>query len=144
MTDSPHPPQQVWVIPEDPNDMAPLPALQDGAKFSLWDRRQKQFGPWEDGVYYELFQPVHATFEECRLAMIESRIESLDRAREHSRKLAASIEHIRTIPTATFPDVSREVREQEGQQEIQGQEKAQAEEVRPQPKPALKRPSRRV
>ena len=140
MTDS-H--QQVWVIPEDPNDMAPLPALQNGAKFSFWDRRRKQFGPWEDGVCHELFQPVHATFEECRVAMIAARTEELSQFRQHSRKLAASIEHIRTIPTAAFPNVSTEVREQEGQQEVEEQEKAQAKKVKAEP--TLKqRPSRRI
>lgn len=141
MTDSP---QQVWVVPEDPNDMAPLPALQDSeSRISFYNRHSKQFGLFENQAYFQLFQPVFATFDECRAAMIEARVEQLDQAREHSRKLAASIEHLKTIPTATFPDVLREVPEAQ-QQEAEGQEEAQAEEVKPS-KPTLKqRPSRRV
>jgi hypothetical protein len=48
--------------------------------------------------------------------------------------LAASIEHIKTIPTATFPNVSREVREQgQQQEEAKAQEETKAEEVKPAP-----------
>lgn len=142
MTDSV---QQVWVIPENPADMAPLPALQRGDKFSFWDRHKKQFGPWEDGVFFDLFQPSYATFEECRAAMIAARTSELEQFRRHSRNLAASIEHVRTIPAADFPNVSREVPEAQ-QQEAEGQEKAQQQEaeVRPAVKPTLRqRPSRR-
>lgn len=94
-----------------------------------------------------MFEWVHLatfdTFEQCRAAMIEARTEALHETREHARKLAASIEHVRTIPAASFPDVVREVPEaQQQQQEAEGQEKAQAQKVAP--KALLKRPSRKT
>lgn len=128
--------QQVWAIPLDPEDMAPLPALlRDFIDVAFYDRKKKCFGD-----FVELFpDPVFGTFEQCRAAIIEARTQALYETREHARKLAASIEHIRTIPTAQFPDVVREVPEAQ-QQKAEGQEKAQASEV----KPALKRPSRKT
>lgn len=135
--------QQAWVIPLDPEDMAPLPALlisRRPLKVALYDRRQKCF----DVDFCPVFlDPVFGTFEACRAAMIEARTQALHETREHARKLAASIEHVRTIPTAPFPDVSREVPEaQQQQQEAERQEKAPAKEIAP--KPLLKRPSRKT
>jgi hypothetical protein len=132
----------VWAIPPDPEDMAPLPALlridHKGEHFALYCRHGKEFGLFE-WVHLATFD----TFEQCRAAMIEARTEALRETREHARKLAASIEHVRTIPAAPFPDVSREVPEaQQQQQEAEGQEKAPAKEVAP--KPLLKRPSRKT
>jgi hypothetical protein len=142
--------KQLWMIPFHREDMEPSPVLLDERnEFWDFDRKSKTFvkDPVED-----LFRPTcYDTFEECRAAMIEGRTQALDESREHSRYLAASIEHIRSLPHAQFPDVIREVREAP-QEEAEGQEEAKAEEtVAPQPevepakgeaRPALKRPSR--
>lgn len=125
--------QHAWVIPDDPQDMAPLPALIKDGRISFYNRRENTFG-----AYLMSLEVAYPSFDECRAAMIDMRIDALDQAREHARKLANSVEHIRTIPAASFPDVLREVSEAEQQQEGEGQEEAKAEEV----KPALKRPRR--
>ena len=136
--------QQVWIIPGDPNDMAPLPALRHGnTLFSVYNRRQQAFG----NVYEHSSMQTYDTFELCRAAMIVERSAMLEDLNKHCRHIAQSIEHIRTIPPAPFPNVSREVREQGQQQEkAKGpEEKAQGrqEEVK-QAKPELKqRPPRR-
>jgi hypothetical protein len=75
--------------------------------------------------------------------MLAERSGLLEELNAQCRRLAASIEHTRTIPTATFPNVQREVREE---QEQQGQEKAQAEKVPDageKVKPALAQPPSR-
>lgn len=132
MTDSA---QQVWVIPGDPNDLAPLPALQLGERlFADYNRREKTFGDF----YEHLFLKAYSTFDECRAAMIEARTVAYDEARAHAGVLARSIEHIRNIPTQEFPHVVSEVREAE-QQEPEEEKTEGQKEV----KPALRRPSRK-
>lgn len=122
MTDSV---QQVWLIPGDPSDLAPLPALKRGERlFADYSRREKTFGDF----YEHLFLNAYNTFDECRAAMIDTRVEALDQAREHARHLANTIEHIRTIPTATFPSDALQHNAQQRQEETV-QEEAQAEEV---------------
>ena len=135
MTDSA---QQVWVIPDDPNDLAPLPALQLGERlFADYNRREKTFGDF----YEHLFLKAYSTFDECRAAMIDAGIEALDQARGHARHLANTIEHIRTIPATPFPSDALQHNLQQ-QQEEAVQEEAKTEEVKP-AKAELKRPSRR-
>lgn len=129
--------QQVWVIPPDPTDLTPLPALIKDGRIAYYMRKQKQFGEF----HLDLIE-CWASFEECRTAMLEVRNSAYKETREHARMLAASIEHIKIIPTAEFPNVLREVPEAQQQQEAKEQEEAKAEEVKP-AKPALKRPSRR-
>jgi hypothetical protein len=138
--------EQVWIIPGDPSDMAPLPVLRrgDGA-FAAYDRKTQTFGqfsynwqvPRDDkgSVLY------WSTFEECRAAMLAERSGLLEELNATCRELAASIEHTRTIPSQSFPNVQREVREEQ-----QGQEKAQAEKVPDageKVKPALTQPPSR-
>lgn len=130
--------QQVWVVPLNLEDMAPLPALlRNSADVALYDRKKKCFSDF----YKPFYDPAYDTFEQCRAAMIEARTEALHEMRKFSRRLAASIEHIKTIPTAPFPDNTDVIREvsKAQQQESKEQEEAKAKEVRP----ALKRPSRR-
>lgn len=135
MTDTPT--QQGWVIPADPTDLAPLPVLMHGDNFfSDYNRQKREFG----GVYEHLLLQSYPTFEECRAAMIDARIEALGHFRSHTRLLANTIEHLRFIPATPFPsDVTREVPEAE-RQEAEGEEKA-AEEVKP-AKTDLRRPRR--
>jgi len=116
-------PEKVWIIPGDPLDMAPLPVLKYGDNlFSNYHRRKQVFlEPYE----HVGFLQTYSTFEECRKVMLDIRSKTLDEANQYCRQLAASIEHIRTIPIATFPSVNAKVR-QDGQE--QGQEKAQAQE----------------
>lgn len=135
-------PQPVWVVPYDPSDMAPLPAImEEGSRFAVYDRHKKDFGPMEVGLYTP-----YDSFEACRAAMIAERSQALRGMHDESRQLAASIEHIRTIPSATFPNVQREVRAQgqQEQQEAQGQEKIEGQQEKVIPaKTELKRPSRK-
>jgi hypothetical protein len=148
MSDSEVIDQEVWIIPGDPSDMAPLPVLRkSGGHFAVYDRRTQTFGEFiatnwlvpRDGKGNV---PYWSTFEECRAAMLAERSGLLEELNATCRELAASIEHTRTIPTATFPNVQREVREEQ-----QGQEKAQAEEKAPDAgekvKPALAQPPSR-
>jgi hypothetical protein len=134
MTDSV---KQVWVVkPIDARDLAPLPALVKDSAVAIYDRREGKFGPF---TWVNL--PFYATFDECRVAMVEQLIKDLTAAREAAREIAATIEHVKTIPATPFPsDVTREVPEAQ-QQEAQGQEEASAEEVKP-AKTELKRPRR--
>jgi hypothetical protein len=131
--------QQVWVAPGDPSDMAPLPAIKHGdTLFSDYNRREQAFG----GMYEHLSMQTYDTFEECRTAMIAERSAMLEDLNKHCRHIAQSIEHIRTIPPAPFPNVGREVREQgQQQEEAKAQEEAKTEEVKPAPG-LRKRPSR--
>ena len=136
--------QQVWVIPGDPNDMAPLPALLKGEnQIAFYERKKQTFGLFAKDPFATV--EGYSSFEACRAAMITERSAMLEDLNRTCRDLAASIEHIKTIPTATFPNVSREVREQDqGQEEAQKQEEAEGqrqEEVKPAPEPK-KRPSR--
>jgi hypothetical protein len=137
-------PQQVWVMPPEPDDIAPLPALlherEDGLHLlAFYDRRKKAFDtPIENPAWDH-----HATFEDCRAQMLIVKKGLLEQLHARTRETAQIIEHLRTIPTADFPDVIREVREAEQEQEEKAQgrqeEKAQAEQVKTDPK----RPSRR-
>ena len=124
MTDST---QRVWVIPEDPQDLAPLPALLiNGINARLFDRRKKMFGD-----LIEFYLPsCYSTWEECRTAMIEGRIEAYNDTRAHAGVLARSIEHIRIIPAADFPDVLPEIPEAQ-HQEPQEEKAQEQEKVKP-------------
>jgi len=114
--------EQVWVIPMQLPD-GPLPALlRSDGDISLYDPKAKAFGSFLGSPI-----PRYATFEECRRATLNALADSLKQANDHARLLAASIEHIRAIPTANFPDVSREVREQGQQKEAQRQQGQQGE-----------------
>jgi len=138
MSDSEVIDQEVWIIPGDPSDMAPLPAIFRLGQIALYDRKQQVFGKFSG---YSAGVARYATFEECRAAMLAERSGLLEELNATCRELAASIEHTRTIPTATFPNVQREVREEQ-----QGQEKAQAEKVPDageKVKPALTQPPSR-
>ena len=140
--------QQVWVIPGDPSDMAPLPVLlKDGDQIAYYNRRSQEFGSFiQDDFNFGLTEAQSfADFESCRAAMIAERSAMLEDLNRICRDLAASIEHIKFIPTADFPNVSREVREQGQQEEDQEpEEKAegqQQEAVKPPPQ-LKRRPSR--
>ena len=134
--------QQVWVIPGNPIDMAPLPALRNGEALAFYERRTQTFGDFVKDPFAAI--STYSDFESCRAAMIAERSAMLEDLNRTCRDLAASIEHIKTIPTATFPNVSREVREEGQQEEAQKQEEAegqQQKEVKPAPE-LKKRPSR--
>lgn len=132
-------PQPVWVVSYDSSDMAPLPAImEEGSRFAVYDRHKKDFGPME----IQLYTP-YDSFEACRAAMIAERSRALRVMQDESRQLAASIEHIRTIPNATFPNVQREVRAQGQQEEAQErQEKVERRQEVTSAKTELKRPRR--
>ncbi len=137
-------PEQVWVMPLQREDLVPLPALsfrpaRDRRFLSFYDRHKKVFPPPQEEPIIEHY----ATFEDCRAQMLIVKRGLLEQLHTRTRETAQIIEHLRTIPTADFPDVIREVREAEqGQEEAtegRQEEKAQAEQVKTDPK----RPSRR-
>ena len=134
--------QQIWVIPGDPSDMAPLPALlHDTDRVAPYQRRPQTFG----NAVVDSFSKKYPDFESCRAAMIVERTAMLQDLNRHCRELAASIEHIKTIPPAAFPNVQREVRAQGQQQEEaqKQQEKAEGQQKEVKPSPELrKRPAR--
>jgi hypothetical protein len=117
MTDSV---QQVWVIPHTLGDHAPLPALAKDGLVAVYDRREQQFGSF---CAYD-FLPFYPTFDECRLAMIDQLITHLAQTREMVREIAATIEHVKTIPSTPFP--SDAIRQGDRQEEAV-QEEASAE-----------------
>jgi hypothetical protein len=133
MTDSV---QQVWVIPADGQDRAPLPALVEDGNTAFYDRREQRFRPFSYGSV-----PFYATFDECRLAMIEAFTADLADIRQTARDIAATIEHVKTIPSTPFP--SDAIRQGDRQEEaVQEEASAEAaEEVKPATE--LKRPRRR-
>jgi hypothetical protein len=137
-------PEQVWVMPLQQEDLVPLPALSfrpaaDRRFLSFYDRHKKVFLPPREEPIIEHY----ATFEDCRAQMLIVKKGLLEQLHARTRETAQIIEHLRTIPTADFPDVIREAREAEQEQEEKAQgrqeEKAQAEQVKTDPK----RPSRR-
>jgi hypothetical protein len=131
--------QQAWIIPGNPSDMAPLPVLKKGEALAFYERRTQTFGDFAKDPFAAI--STYSDFESCRAAMIAERSAMLEDLNKTCRDLAASIEHIKTIPTATFPNVSREVREQGQQEEAKTQEETKAEEVKPAPE-LKKRPTR--
>lgn len=116
-----------WIVPSDPKDLEPLPALvtdvrglPDGALF-LFDRKKREFdmsAPHDPGHV-----TLYRTFEECRSAMIEQWWDSFSNMNRNVRHAASVIEHLRTIPTQSFPNVLREVSETQVTQEKKAQEK---------------------
>jgi hypothetical protein len=125
--------QQGWVCPIKPDDHAPLPALESNGLVAIYDRKAGEF---EDFCAYD-YLPFYETFDECRLAMVELLIASLDASRQQSHQLAVLIEHVKMIPATPFP--SDAIRQSDRQEEAV-QEEAKAEEVKP--KAELKRPRR--
>lgn len=131
--------KQAWVISH-PEGMAsslePLPALwrtvRGHGELALYNRRGKCFERFE-GCALDMPQ-VFDTFDECRIEIIAQQMQALRDAREHAYQLASRIEHVKSLPIATFPDAP------------QIQEQQQAEEVKPAaPAPQqIKRPTRKA
>lgn len=116
-----------WIVPSDPKDLEPLPALvtdvrglPDGALFPF-DRKKREFNTNDphDSRLIELY----STFEECRHAMMAQWLDDLQDATFNARHAAGVVEHLRTIPTQSFPNVLREVSETQVTQEEKAQEK---------------------
>ena len=82
---------------------------------------------------------LYHTFEECRSAMIEQWSDSLSNINRNARHVASVIEHLRTIPTQSFPDVLSEVSEPQTSEE-KNQEKVEAAKIVAEPtkRPAVK------
>lgn len=127
--------KQVWAAHFP--DLEPLPALlrEEGLgrrEVALYNRRDKCFGRFES---YVLDVPqTFDTFDDCRIEIIAQQMQALQNTREHAHQLALGIEHVRSLPIATFPDAP------------QIQEQQQAEEVKPAaPAPQqIKRPTRKA
>lgn len=140
--------QKGWVIPDDPSDLAPLPALlKGGADIAVYDRRGKGFGSFSCITSSPFAFSFFESWEQCRQAMVEARSALLKNCHSRAKRLSAELEHISTIPTADFPDgkaIEEEgVQREEGQQQEEGVEgEAQQKEVTP-AKTEYKRPSRR-
>lgn len=149
--------KQVWatIFP----DLEPLPALLrsgvDGQReVALYNRRDKCFGRFES---YILDVPqTFDTFDECRIEIIAQHMQALRDTRERAHQLASGIEHVKSLPIATFPDAAAAERQQledqlckavaEGAGFIVGKDvKVTIKEVKPAaPAPQqIKRPSRK-
>lgn len=121
-------PRTAWVAHYNSTDFEPLPVLvtevedlPNGAVFFLFDRKKREFDmsvPRDPGHV-----TLYHTFEECRSAMIEQWSDSLSNINRNARHAASVIEHLRTIPTQSFPDVLPEVPEPQVTQEEKAQEK---------------------
>ena len=145
--------KQVWAI--DFLDLEPLPALLrkgvDGQReVALYNRRDKCFGRFETSILY--MPQVFDTFDECRIETIAQQMQALRDAREHAHQLASRIEHVKSLPIATFPDAPQIQEQQQAEERlerVQGEaaqgEEAQSEEVKPAaPAPQqIKRPTRK-
>jgi hypothetical protein len=132
----------VWVMPDDENDLVPLPALlasetEHEAVLHEYDRRKKQFSlePVERRV------KAYPHFNECRFAMLQQRADILYRVRREASKQAAIYNHILSVDISPFPeDAATGFRAQQ----VQRQEKAEAqveadEEVKPAKRHARRR-----
>lgn len=120
-------------MPSDPKDLEPLPVLvadvrglPNGALF-LFDRKRREFNtnnprdPRHTTLYH--------TFEECRHAMMTQWLDDLRDATFNARHAAGVVEHLRAIPTQSFPDVLPEVPEPQASQEEKAQEKVETAKV---------------
>lgn len=119
--------RKFWVAPPCAGDFEPLPALvaeaeglPDGA-FFLFDRKKREFNTSDprDSRHTVLY----CTFEECRHAMMTEWLDYLRDATSNARHAAGVVEHLRTIPTQSFPDVLPEVPKTQVTQEEKAQEK---------------------
>jgi hypothetical protein len=113
--------KQVWAI--NFPDLEPLPALlvtervDVESRLLLYNRRDKCFPPYPDESFPADLFPFFDTFDECRIEMIARRMEALHEKREKARQLVLAIEHIKSLPIATFPDAPQ-IQEQ---QQLEGQ-----------------------
>jgi hypothetical protein len=129
----------VWVVPSDDDDLAPLPALlvketEHEIVVHEYDRPKRQF----EAATVERRTKAYAHFEECRVAMLQSRAEILNTAKVAAQNQASIYNHILSMNPVLFPT---EQADAFLSKQVQGQEEAQAsQEV----KPAIKRPVRRV
>lgn len=126
-----------WVIPPDATDFEPLPALgtevvglPDGA-FFLFDRKKREFNT--SNPHDSRHTTLYSTFEDCRHAMIDRWLDDLRDATFNARHAASVIEHLRTIPTQSFPDVLPEVPEPQASQKEKTQEKVETAKVTAEP-----------
>lgn len=138
--------KQVWAI--NFPDLEPLPALlvtervDVESRLLLYNRRDKCFPSYPDeSLPADLF-PFFDTFDECRIEMIARRMEALREKREQAYQLAIEIEHVKSLPIATFPDAPQIQEQQQAEEEV---EEDQVQEVKPAaPAPQqIKRPSRK-
>jgi hypothetical protein len=99
-----------------------------------YDRPKRQFKP----ATTERRTKAYRHFEECRVAMLQSRAEILNTAKVAAQNQASIYNHILSMNPVLFPN---EQADAFLSKQVQGQEEAQAgQEV----KPAIKRPVRRV
>ncbi len=141
--------EQVWLIPPDLSDMAPLPALRRNGDLFVYSRFLGEFPDEADPLADLNFHSRHGTFEECRAAMIKVYAELLDAHRQTCRDYAAAIQHLKTIPTQQFPNVIREAREAEQVEEqaekpVEGQAEGQKQNRQEAVTQAVRRPVRRA
>jgi hypothetical protein len=130
--------RQVWA--RDPEGMAPLPALLDSEhKLSVYDLRVKKFG--RAGHTFSEVR-LFDTFEECRAAMVQENSRMLKEQNAACRRLARSIEHLKTIPASPFPQPSVIPEVSEPQEEDQAKSK-EAQGERKKTEADLKRPAPR-
>lgn len=135
--------KQVWAI--DLPDLEPLPALlrkgADGRReVAVYSRRDKCFGRFKTNIFH--MPEVFDTFDDCRIEIIARQMQALRDTRDHAHRLALGIEHIKSLPIATFPDAPQIQEQQQAEEEV---EEGQVQEVKPAaPAPQqIKRPTRK-
>jgi hypothetical protein len=136
------PPEQVWVMPSDPADLAPLPAIlhsyDDGAGFiSEYDRKSKQFL-----LGYTLCEVYFHVFETCRLAMLDRQSAVLAKAKDEYMNQASIYSHLDSMVPAAYPEEAfKSFIKKPEPEEVP--DLPPDEPIQEQAKPATQRPSRR-
>jgi hypothetical protein len=136
------PPEQVWIVPTDPADLAPLPAIlhtytEHEIIVSEYDRKSKQFLLAER----ERRTTACKTFEECRQLMLQRQRAVLLKAKEEYRNQASVFSHLDNMPPAAYPeDAFKSFTAKPEPEPTQEEEQPAPQE---QVKPATQRPSRR-
>lgn len=135
--------KQVWAI--DFPDLEPLPALlRQGVggqrEVAVYNRRDKCFERFKTNIFH--MPEVFDTFDDCRIEIIARQMQALQDIRGHAHRLASRIEHVKSLPIATFPDAPQIQEQQQAEEEV---EEDQAQEVKPAaPAPQqIKRPTRK-
>lgn len=139
-------PAQRWIIPFEPSDLEPLPVLVaeltglPGSGLFLFDRKKGEFNTGDPRDSRD--RALYSTFEECRHAMMAQWLDDLRDASFNARHAAGVIEHLRTIPTQSFPNVLREVPETQVIQEEKAQEKVETSRPKVTAEPAKHPPAK--
>jgi hypothetical protein len=137
------PPEQVWVMPSDPADLAPLPAIlhsytEHEIIVSEYDRKSKQFLLAERERRTQAFK----NFATCRLAMLDRQSTVLEKAKAEYQNQASIYSHLDSMVPAAYPEEAfKSFIKKPEPEEVP--DLPPDEPIQEQAKPATQRPSRR-